>query len=650
MDSSSDLSDPPSSDPPSSPLSELSKSPTLSPRARYPSPLSTAPSGSASPLKMSDPAEADSICVNPDGARPAKRRKIEKKPRTTEHLDLRAGYSHNEDDEDLVVRLTSALRQKKKIVVIAGAGISVSAGIPDFRSSNGLFRTLKSQHKLKASGKQLFDASVYKHNDSTESFHDMVRELSHQTKKAKPSPFHHMIASIAEEGRLLRLYTQNVDGIDTAMPPLSSTVPLAPLSEEKGSWPKTVQLHGGLEKMVCSKCSELYDFDGSLFNGPEPPPCPGCTEIDNVRTSHAGKRSHGVGRLRPRMVLYNEHNPDQDAITKVIKADTKTRPDAVVVVGTSMKIPGVRKLVQDLCYYTRLRRDGLTVWINLDSEPSGADLKDCWDMVVQGKCDDVATLVGLPHWDESPALGHDVKVDEKQFEEVKQTLRSTELEVQIPRSPDLSASSVKDESRATTPIDAKPQMLAKVRGIPTPTASPKMRTALPVKAFTKSKQSQLVFPPKSKVSSSAAPAVKELKEPKKRERKPPQSKKAESKPKTTIKNSFKATKAQVATSTKNPTKIPAKRSLEPDQPVQTDARSLWNSDFSLRPSAASRQQKGSPGLDALKDEAVITKKRESERTSQGGPTTPTQPGRANSTGSETISPPSKPRGLAEMID
>lgn len=128
MDSSSDLSEPPSSDPPSSPLSELSKSPSLSPRSRYPSPLSTAPSGSTSPLKMPDPIEADSICVNADGARPAKRRKVEKKPRTTEYLDLRTGYKHDDDDEDLVDRLTSTLRQKKKIVIIAGAGISVSAG------------------------------------------------------------------------------------------------------------------------------------------------------------------------------------------------------------------------------------------------------------------------------------------------------------------------------------------------------------------------------------------------------------------------------------------------------------------------------------------------------------------------------------------
>ena len=45
----------------------------------------------------------------------------------------------------------------------AGAGISVQAGIPDFRSQEGLFRTLKRDNPREAlsSGKDLFDASVF---------------------------------------------------------------------------------------------------------------------------------------------------------------------------------------------------------------------------------------------------------------------------------------------------------------------------------------------------------------------------------------------------------------------------------------------------------------------------------------------------------
>ena len=125
------------SSPPSSPLSVLSQSPSLPPTPlvldpanRYPSPTSSAiPSGSASPLP---PSAADNgareIQVRTDGP-PRKRRRTAAppRPRTTEYIDLEACDMDAHEDQNMS-RLLTALRKKKRIVVIAGAGISVSAG------------------------------------------------------------------------------------------------------------------------------------------------------------------------------------------------------------------------------------------------------------------------------------------------------------------------------------------------------------------------------------------------------------------------------------------------------------------------------------------------------------------------------------------
>ncbi len=157
--------------------------------------------------------------------------------------------------------------------------------------------------------------------------------------------------------------------------------------------------------MVCSKCNVLSDFQASLFEGPSPPLCNACLETDKVRTDHAGKRSHGVGRLRPRIVLYNEHNPDEEAIGTVVGADLRTRPDAVIVVGTSMKIPGVRRIVREMCGVVRSRRDGLTVWVNHEPPPVGKEFEDCFDLIVKGACDDVASRADMRPWDDCSVDG-----------------------------------------------------------------------------------------------------------------------------------------------------------------------------------------------------------------------------------------------------
>jgi NAD-dependent histone deacetylase SIR2 len=409
----------------------------------YPSPVS---SNSQLSSLGSTPSPDENMTTTPqfsqgdDSSPPAKRRKLnEPKFRPTEHLDISSGQVAQAEQAQLE-RLLKVLHKKRKIVVVAGAGISVSAGIPDFRSSTGLFKTLKSEHNLKSSGKDLFDAAVYKDNDSTTSFHTMVRSLATTTKTAAATPFHHMLATLAHEGRLLRLYTQNVDGIDTALPPLATKVPL----ERKGPWPKTVQLHGSLEKMVCTKCHQTSDLNPELFDGPVPPTCPTCEESDGVRTQHAGKRSHGIGRLRPRMVLYNEHNPDDEAIGSVVKADMRTRPDAVIVVGTTLKVPGVKRIVREMSAIVRDRKDGgMAIWIN--NEPPPKDLE--WNLIVKGPCDNVATHAALGRWNDP----EHVEVTDEEVARVKAANGPVRVVINSP---------------------SKRKILNRAHGVPTPVASP----------------------------------------------------------------------------------------------------------------------------------------------------------------------------------
>ncbi|KAF1941854.1 DHS-like NAD/FAD-binding domain-containing protein [Clathrospora elynae] len=418
---SSPLSSAPDSD---SEVSFLSRSPTpplddnlsFAPQRAYISPSSSRRSSAkTSPAPEDMPSPPSS---NDDNPRPRKRTKLaDAKERAAEYLDLSRSDVY-EDELPQLQRLLSVLHKKRKIVVIAGAGISVSAGIPDFRSATGLFNTLKKEHKLKSSGKDLFDASVYQDDSSTSTFHDMVRTLSQHTKSAQPTAFHHLLATLAQEGRLMRLYTQNVDGIDTSLPPLSTQVPLP----KKGPWPKTVQVHGGLDYMVCSKCHALSPFDAEQFDGPSPPPCPTCVIEDNVRQI-ADKRSHGIGRLRPRMVLYNEHNPDDESIGSCAAYDMRMRPDAVIVAGTTLKVPGVRRIAREMCNIVRDRRDGVTVWLNNDPEPMGKEFEDKWDLVVTGPCDEVARHANMRRWDDpmdyKKVTDDDIsKVKEKQRAEV----------------------------------------------------------------------------------------------------------------------------------------------------------------------------------------------------------------------------------------
>ena len=109
--------------------SDLSSVGSLSPPpVDYPSPISSQDSSSSNPAACQQLSRKRSR--EPEDVPPMKKkRKVEAKPKTTEHLNLRnSSESLAADQTEQLKLLLKVLQKRQKIVVIAGAGISVSAG------------------------------------------------------------------------------------------------------------------------------------------------------------------------------------------------------------------------------------------------------------------------------------------------------------------------------------------------------------------------------------------------------------------------------------------------------------------------------------------------------------------------------------------
>jgi NAD+-dependent protein deacetylase SIR2 len=131
----------------------------------------------------------------------------------------------------------------------------------------------------------------------------MIRLLHTMTAAANPTAFHSFLDKISS--RIMRVYTQNIDSLENRFESLSTMVPLP----SKAPWPKTIQLHGDLNYAVCSKCLWVGHLDPDLLSSNAEMGCMECRIADDVRQV-VGKRCQGVGIIRPRVVLYNESNPD----------------------------------------------------------------------------------------------------------------------------------------------------------------------------------------------------------------------------------------------------------------------------------------------------------------------------------------------------
>ncbi|KAI0361459.1 DHS-like NAD/FAD-binding domain-containing protein [Trametes cingulata] len=272
----------------------------------------------------------------------------------TIRLDLEASTSDAPTRRTLS-NLSLAVAKCKKIVVVTGAGISCSCGIPDFRSSDGLYALVKQQYPdVVMKGRDLFDASLFRDATSTSVFYTFISQLKKSIDGASPSPTHRFIKTLDSKKKLLRSYTQNIDGLEERAGLVGSSSQEVKSHGKGKSKIKTkdvrnVQLHGDIHRVRCTFCSADFpctqDHLDSFLSG-TPPDCPECAARSSARVARSA-RALKVGTLRPAIVLYDEPHPLGDDIGSIHSADIARKPDMLIIMGTSLKVHGFKKLVKD---------------------------------------------------------------------------------------------------------------------------------------------------------------------------------------------------------------------------------------------------------------------------------------------------------------
>lgn len=230
---------------------------------------------------------------------------------------------------------------------------------------------------------------------TTTLFCQMIAQLWSLSQAAKPTAFHNALRALDDRGKLLRVYTQNIDAIEEKCG-LSFGVPefegrrckgrkktattaadcvIKDLSSSSASklpcssddLPRCIPLHGTLQSMHCQICNcsfPLKNYLPSLTLG-QPPQCPECTSMEETRHL-VGKRARGVGKLRPSVVLYNEAHKDGEGVGEVVKKDLlgsskgkwRSGADLLLVVGTSLRVPGTKRMVREFSKAVRSRGTG----------------------------------------------------------------------------------------------------------------------------------------------------------------------------------------------------------------------------------------------------------------------------------------------------
>jgi NAD+-dependent protein deacetylase SIR2 len=116
--------------------------------------------------------------------------------------------------------------------------------------------------------------------DSTRLFHEFTGRLYAMTSAARPTAGHHFLDHLRAGRRLLRVYTQNIDGLEEEAGLRLHALDGRPSNAASGrdSEGEVVQLHGDLRWLRCGLCHEKVRFalHRASYERGEPVACPAC--------------------------------------------------------------------------------------------------------------------------------------------------------------------------------------------------------------------------------------------------------------------------------------------------------------------------------------------------------------------------------------
>ncbi|PHH69250.1 hypothetical protein CDD82_7898 [Ophiocordyceps australis] len=245
------------------------------------------------------------------------------------------------------------LARSKHVIVITGAGISTSLGIPDFRSKGtGLYSKL--EHLGLGDPQQVFDIDVFKEDPSI--FYSVARDIVPATDRFTPT--HHFIAMLHARGKLLTNYSQNIDNLE-----VKAGVPRDRL----------VQCHGSFGTASCISCGLQTDGADILpdIRAGIIPRCRRCADAPRREASVKRKRApaHRRSTRRRWSATGSDSDADDDADDAVPRAGVmkpditffgealpvqfgqrltehdRDLVDLVLVIGTSLKVTPVSEIV-----------------------------------------------------------------------------------------------------------------------------------------------------------------------------------------------------------------------------------------------------------------------------------------------------------------